>query len=43
VTFDVTATAAGFHNVKLGYANGPNPQAGQTKVMSVYVNDVFAK
>ena len=43
VTFDVTATAAGFHNVKLGYANGPNPQAGQTKVMSVYVNDVFVK
>ena len=27
VTFDVTATAAGFHAVKLGYANGPNPQA----------------
>ena len=25
VTFDVTATAAGFHDVKLGYANGPEP------------------
>ena len=43
VTFDVATTAAGFHDVKLGYANGPNPQANQTKVMSVYVNDVFAK
>ncbi|WP_246850573.1 family 16 glycoside hydrolase [Nocardioides xinjiangensis] len=43
VTFDVTATAAGYHNVKLGYANGPNPQPNQTKVMSVYVNGVFAK
>ena len=29
--------------MKLGYANGPNPQANQTKVMSVYVNGVFAK
>ena len=43
VTFDVTATTAGFHAVKVGYANGPNPQANQTKVMSVYVNDVFVK
>ena len=32
VTFDVTATTAGFHAVKLGYANGPNPQPNQTKV-----------
>ncbi len=30
VTFDVTATAAGFHAVKLGYANGPEP-AGRTR------------
>lgn len=42
VTFDVSTTAAGFHDVTLGYANGPNPRAGQTKVMSVYVNDVLA-
>ncbi|GAA5155560.1 hypothetical protein GCM10023340_41170 [Nocardioides marinquilinus] len=43
VTFDVTAAAAGTHNVKIGYANGPNPNPNQTKQMSVYVNDVFAK
>lgn len=43
VTFDVTAAAAGFHAIKLGYANGPNPQANQTKQMSLYVNDVFVK
>ena len=27
VTFDVTTTTAGFHAVKLGYANGPEPAA----------------
>ncbi len=43
VTFNVPATAAGLHNVTVGYANGPNPQPDQTKQMSVYVNDTFAK
>lgn len=43
VTFDVTAAAAGFHAITLGYANGPNPQPNQTKQMSVYVNDEFVK
>ncbi|MCP3422926.1 family 16 glycoside hydrolase [Nocardioides pinisoli] len=43
VTFDLTTTAAGFHAIKLGYANGPNPQPNQTKQMSLYVNDVFVK
>ncbi len=43
VTFDVSTTAAGSHDIELGYANGPNPQAGQTKVMSLYVNGTFVK
>ncbi len=43
VTFDVTTAEAGFHAITLGYANGPNPQANQTKAMSLYVNDVFVK
>ncbi|MEH0939110.1 family 16 glycoside hydrolase [Micromonospora psammae] len=36
-TFGVTATAAGAHNVKLRYSNGPNPFSG-TKSLSLYVN-----
>ncbi|MBC2932848.1 family 16 glycoside hydrolase [Nocardioides sp. zg-1228] len=43
VTFDVIATRAGYHAIKLGYANGPNPQPDQTKAMSLYVDDVFVK
>ena len=37
-TFEVTALADGPADVKLGYANGPNPFAG-TKEVSLYVND----
>ncbi|MGK5440440.1 family 16 glycoside hydrolase [Micromonospora sp. URMC 105] len=36
-TFGVTAAAAGAHNVKLRYSNGPNPFSG-TKSLSLYVN-----
>ncbi|MCF6376585.1 DUF1080 domain-containing protein [Nocardioides KLBMP 9356] len=43
VTFDVTAASAGFHDVTIGYANGPNPQPDQTKAMSLYVNGAFVK
>lgn len=41
-TFKVTALADAATEVKLGYANGPNPFAG-TKKVSLYVNDQFVK
>ena len=41
-TFEVTALADAATQVKLGYANGPNPFAG-TKQVSLYVNDRFVK
>jgi hypothetical protein len=41
-TFNVTALADGEADVKLGYANGPNPFRG-TKRVSLYVNGAFVK
>src|SRR6185436_10520334 len=41
-TFKVNALADGVTDVKVGYANGPNPFAG-TKEVSLYVNDQFVR
>jgi PKD repeat protein len=41
-TFTVNALADAATDVKLGYANGPNPFSG-TKEVSLYVNDQFVK
>jgi PKD repeat protein len=41
-TFKVNALADAATDVKLGYANGPNPFSG-TKEVSLYVNDQFVK
>jgi PKD repeat protein len=41
-TFTVNALADGGTDVKVGYANGPNPFAG-TKEVSLYVNDQFVR